>query len=190
MAQPGTVAGSDGAAAAPAMVPVWDPLVRVFHWSLVAAFAIAWLTDGDHKVHHVAGYAVLGLIGFRLVWGFVGSRHARFADFVPSPGALRAYLADLRRGRPRRHLGHNPAGGVMILAMLALLTAIGVTGWLQTTTAFWGVDWVEELHEALAWTGLGLVALHVAGVALSSLLHRENLVRAMVTGRKPACAGS
>jgi cytochrome b len=167
-------------------VPVWDPLVRVFHWSLVAAYATAWLSDGEHATHRLAGYLVLGLVVFRLAWGFVGSPHARFADFVPSPRRLLAYLRDLRRGRAERHLGHNPAGGAMIVAMLALLLALGFTGWLQTTVSFWGVGWVEELHEFLANASLVLVGLHLLGVALSSLLHRENLVRAMITGRKPA----
>lgn len=183
MTQAGTVAvGSDG----PATVPVWDPLVRVFHWSLVAAYAVAWLSDAEHGLHHAAGYVVLALVGVRVIWGFVGSRHARFADFVPSPKSLLAYFQALRRGRAPRHLGHNPAGGAMIVAMLLLLVAIGVTGWLQTTTLFWGSEWLEETHEALAYASLFLVALHLLGVLTSSLLHRENLVRAMVTGRKPA----
>ncbi|MFO1074823.1 MAG: cytochrome b/b6 domain-containing protein [Geminicoccaceae bacterium] len=174
-----------GAEAATATVSVWDPLVRVFHWSLVTAYATAWIADAEHAVHRGAGYVVLALVGFRLVWGLIGPRHARFKAFVPGPRRLLAYLRSLLRGRAARHLGHNPAGGAMIVALLALLVALGVTGWLQTTDTFWGSEWLEETHEALAYASLLLVGLHLSGVLASSLMHRENLVRAMLTGRKP-----
>ncbi|MEK0085094.1 cytochrome b/b6 domain-containing protein [Benzoatithermus flavus] len=174
---------------AAAEVRVWDPLVRLFHWSLVAAFFTAFLAEEGETLHDMAGYVVLGLIGFRLVWGFVGPKHARFADFVPTPQRLVAYLAGLVRGRPERYLGHNPAGGVMILLLLAAVLVTAGSGWLMTTDRFWGVDWVEELHEVAAYATLALIGVHIAGVVVSSLLHRENLVRAMITGRKPALAG-
>lgn len=174
-------------AAGPREVAVWDPLVRVFHWSLVLSFAVAWLSAEEVRWLHVwAGYAAGGLIAFRLLWGLVGPRHARFARFVRRPAAVRRYLGDLLRGRETRHLGHNPAGGAMILALLASMAGLCLTGWLGTTDAFWGVDWVEGLHEALANLLLVLVGLHLGGVLLASLRHRENLVRAMVTGRKRA----
>jgi cytochrome b len=179
-----TPAGGAGAAE----VRVWDPLVRLFHWSLVAAFATAFLAEEGETLHNVAGYVVLGLIGFRLIWGFVGPRHARFADFVPTRRQLVAYLASLARSRPERHLGHNPAGGVMILLLLAVVLTTAGSGWLMTTDRFWGVGWVEELHETAAYAALALVGVHVLGVVASSFLHRENLVRAMITGRKPAVA--
>ncbi len=169
-----------------ASVRVWDPLVRLFHWSLVAAFATAFLSEEGERLHEVAGYVVLGLIAFRLVWGLIGSDHARFKDFVPSPARLWAYLRSLVRGRPDRYLGHNPAGAVMILCLLGTVFIAAGSGWLMTTDRFWGTKWVEELHEASAWLALALVGVHVAGVLVSSLLHRENLVRAMITGRKPA----
>ena len=111
---------------------VWDPWVRIFHWGLVAAFATAWLTAEEvQPVHEVAGYAVAGLVAFRLVWGFVGSRYARFAQFLKGPRATLAYLGDMRRGKERRYLGHNPAGAAMILALLVLLSGTAFTGWLM-----------------------------------------------------------
>jgi cytochrome b len=170
-------------------VRVWDRLVRLFHWSLVAAFAVAFLAEEGESLHNWAGYVVLGLIAFRLVWGFVGTKHARFADFVPSPRQLVGYLVSLMRGAPERYLGHNPAGGVMILCLLATVLVTAASGWLMTTDRFWGTEWVEELHEAAAYTALALVGVHVLGVVVSSWLHHENLVRAMITGRKPVSAG-
>ena len=168
-------------------VKVWDPLVRVFHWCLVASFAIAWLSADEWDDLNIwAGYAAAALIAFRLVWGLMGTRYARFAQFVRSPGTVAAYLRDILTGRERRYLGHNPAGGLMILALIGCMAALCLTGWLYTTDAFWGVEWVEETHEVLANALLALVGLHVAGVIIAGLRHRENLVRAMVTGRKRA----
>ena len=173
--------------AKPGTVKVWDPLVRVFHWSLVVLFAAAFAT-GEHleRVHILVGYGVLGLIAFRIVWGLVGTRHARFSDFVCGPGAVMAYLRDMIAGHAKRYLGHNPAGAVMIVALLMMLTATGVSGYMLTTPTYWHVKWVEALHEVTANATLGLVGLHVAGVLMSSLMHRENLVLAMITGRKRA----
>lgn len=168
-------------------VRVWDPLVRLFHWSLVAAFGTTYLLGEDGgPLHQRLGYVVLGLVAFRLLWGVAGSRHARFRDFVPSPAGLAAYLRDIAARREQRYLGHNPAGGAMIVALLLALTATGVTGWLGTTDAFWGAGWLEEVHETAANGTLLLAGLHVAGVIWSSLRHRENLVRAMFTGKKRA----
>jgi len=173
----------------PDSVKVWDPLVRLFHWSLVASFAVAWITGDEWKALHIwAGYAAAALIAFRVVWGLFGSRYARFTQFVRSPGTVAAYLKDLLAGREARYLGHNPAGGAMILALILSLSALCLTGWMYTTDAFWGEEWVEEAHGALANLLLVLVGLHLAGVALASLKHKENLVRAMVTGRKRAPA--
>ena len=174
-----------GVASAATTARVWDPLVRIFHWSLVLAFFGAWaLGDDGGALHQALGYVVLGLVAFRMLWGLVGTRHARFASFVPSPRRLLAYLEDLVAFREKRYLGHNPAGAVMIVALLVTLTATGVTGWMLTTDAFWGSKALEGVHEALANGTLTLVVLHVAGVLYSSLRHRENLVRAILTGRK------
>lgn len=176
-----------GQAAAPPTTRVWDPLVRVFHWSLVAAFVTAWATGDElQDVHEIAGYAILGLVAARVVWGFVGSTHARFADFVYRPSTVVGYLVDTARLRAKRYLGHNPAGGAMVIALLLVLAAICGTGVMMTTDAFWGVEWVEEAHELAVNLAIVLVGLHLVGVLAASLEHGENLVRAMVTGRKRA----
>lgn len=171
----------------PATVRVWDPLVRIFHWSLVGLFAFAFLTGDEwQKPHEVAGYVIAGLIGFRVIWGFVGSRHARFVSFIYRPSTVAGFLTDTARMKARRYLGHNPAGGLMVIALLLVLAAISLTGFMMTTNAYWGVEWVEELHEASAFAALGLIGLHVGGVVVAGFEHGENLVRAMVTGRKCA----
>ncbi len=166
-------------------IKVWDPLVRLFHWSLVAGIALAWITsEGWDKAHEITGYVIAGLVGFRLLWGFIGGKYARFSDFIRSPGAVLAYMKQMLRGRAPRSIGHNPAGGAMIVLLLLSTAAICLTGWMMSLDAFWGVEWVEDLHEASATAMLALIGLHVAGVIYSSLEHRENLVRAMITGRK------
>lgn len=176
---------SAGSATPPAEVAVWDIFVRMFHWSLVVGFAIAWITaDEWDNLHQWAGYAASALIAMRIVWGFVGSKHARFSDFVRSPAEVFSYLADILRGGERRYLGHNPAGGAMVVALLLGICGLGLSGWLMTTDAMWGVKWIKEVHEIIANIVLGLVALHIAGVVFASFSHRENLVRAMITGRK------
>jgi len=203
-------------------VRVWDPLVRLFHWSLVAAFVIAYLSGEEESLVHVyAGYFIIGLLVFRVVWGFVGTRYARFSDFLYSPARTVQYLKSLFSGTPEHFTGHNPAGGWMvILLLIALLStsytglkvyaaegygplASGADGVTLMATAYAGEDddheaaggdreeqegeefW-EELHEVSANLTVLLVLIHVAGVVVSSRLHRENLVRAMITGNKNA----
>lgn len=166
-------------------VPVWDRFVRIFHWSLVGLIAIAWLSeDGPRWLHENAGYTVAGLLAARILWGFVGSPHARFSDFVRSPAAVLGYLRDLLQGRDARFLGHNPAGGAMILALIETVAATAATGWLLTKDRFSGSGMIEEAHETCATLILLLASAHVAGVVLESLRHRENLVSAMITGHK------
>ena len=182
-------------------ITVWDRFVRLFHWLLVAAFFTAYLVEDDLLGVHVwAGYLVFSLVVLRLAWGFVGSRHARFADFVRRPAAILDYLKSILAGKARRHLGHNPAGGAMVVVLIASLLATTVLGMLllgsepgNTLCGFvsglglageTGGEALEETHEFFANFTLALVGLHVAGVLFSSLAHRENLVRAMVTGRK------
>ncbi len=166
-------------------VKVWDPVVRIFHWALVASFVVAWLSADDwERMHEAAGYVAGGLIAIRLFWGLVGTRYARFSKFVRSPAVVLGYLKDMLRGREDRFVGHNPAGGAMIVMLILCMAGLCVTGWLYTTDAFWGVEWVEETHELLAHGLLLLIALHIAGVVFASVRHHENLVRAMITGRK------
>lgn len=176
-----------GGATPPATVKVWDPFVRVFHWSLVVLFATAYVTgDEIERVHIAAGYAIAGLLTLRIVWGFVGTRHARFADFVRSPREALGYLRDVLLLRARRYVGHNPAGGLMVVALMLMLVGTCITGYLMTTDAYWGSKVLEEVHGVLANTTVALVVLHVLGVLAASFEHRENLVKAMVTGRKRA----
>lgn len=194
---------------------VWDPLVRLIHWSLVVTFTLAYLTgDEESQLHEAAGYAVLGLVLLRMAWGFIGTKHARFRDFVYRPHMVLAYADRVLRGRARRYIGHNPLGGVMILLMLASLSATSITGWLLLEPAdtyaavTQGVianasadseddgreigndardsrdEALEEAHEFLANFTLLLVALHIAGVLLGSYMHQENLIAAMISGRK------
>lgn len=168
-----------------ASVRVWDPLVRIGHWALVAAVAAAWLThEGFGAVHEWIGYVALGVVAVRLVWGLVGPRYARFTQFVRSPGVTAAYARAMLANREPRHIGHNPLGGWMIVALLATVAAVGVSGWLMTTDAFWGDERMEDVHELLAEGLLVLIALHVAGAIVESIRHRENLVRAMIDGNK------
>ncbi len=170
--------------AAPAEICVWDGLVRLFHWGTAALVAVAFIVD-NRAVHEAAGLAVLPLVALRIFWGFTGPAHARFADFVARPGTIIAYLRALRGGHPPRYLGHNPAGGAMVVGLLALLLITAGTGWMSETDRWFGVPWVSDLHATASHLLLIMIGLHVAGVLASSLLHRENLVRAMLTGRKP-----
>ncbi|WP_425104895.1 cytochrome b/b6 domain-containing protein [Ancylobacter sp.] len=178
-------AGGVTPSAAGANVRVWDPVVRLFHWTVVAGCILNLfvLEDGELP-HKIVGYAVAAALVIRLVWGFIGTRHARFADFVPTPSRLSAYVRALLRGEEPRMLGHNPAGAVMMLALMALLAAVCLTGWMTTLDAFWGEDWLEELHEGLANAILVLALLHAAAALFESWRHRENLVWSMVTGWK------
>lgn len=164
---------------------VWDLPVRVFHWLLVASFAGAYLTAESESwrlVHVVLGYTVAALIAFRLFWGFAGSRYARFAEFVKGPSAVVAYAKSLLARRPAHYVGHNPAGAVAIVALLVLGALVTLSGY-ATYNELAG-EWLEEVHEALANAMLAIVFVHIAGVVIGSIAHRENLVRAMITGRK------
>jgi len=192
-----------------ARVKVWDPLVRIGHWLLVAGFFTNYIIEDEWMtLHSWVGYALLAVVLLRILWGFVGTRHARFGDFVRSPATTARYLGDMARGRARRYLGHNPAGAVMILLLLAGMVAMAFTGivlyaieenagplagWVAESgeaagQAVWTVseDFWEETHEVLANLMLTLVIFHVLGVLVAGRMHGENLVRAMITGRKRA----
>lgn len=181
-------------------IRVWDPFVRIFHWLLVLLFTLAYVTaEAPLRLHVYAGYAVFGLVLWRVLWGVIGTRHARFSDFAYRPSAVLAYVKDTLALRARRYLGHNPAGGAMILLMLVSLMLVSISGF-----AVYGLekgagplallsgapesleDVLEEVHEFFANLMVLLVGVHIAGVVAESLIHRENLVKAMLTGRKRA----
>lgn len=168
---------------------VWDLPLRVFHWALAASFIGAYaLADSERlrNVHVMLGYTVLGLLVFRLAWGFVGTQHARFRSFAFSPLAAARHLRDELAGRAKRYVGHNPAGSWAIYGLLLLGAATGISGYLTFNEV--GGEAFEEIHEVLANAWLLLVALHVLAVVATSLAHRENLVRTMITGRKHGAA--
>ncbi|MEH7829215.1 cytochrome b/b6 domain-containing protein [Gemmobacter denitrificans] len=164
---------------------VWDVFVRLFHWALVLAFAAnALLTDPEHDLHHWIGYVVLGLVGARVLWGVIGSRHARFSDFPPNLTAALDQAAEMAAWRRHPHRGHSPLGALMIYNLLLTLTIVGLSGYMQTTLMFFGRDWVAELHEiAVTWAEISAIA-HIAAVALESRRLQINLPASMVTGYK------
>ena len=179
----------------PRQIYVWDPFVRIFHWSLVAAFTVAYLIEDPLTVHVWAGYVVGALVAARIIWGFVGPTHARFSDFIYSPAAALRYMRDLVSFCAKRYLGHSPGGGTMVLALLIFVAATVVTGLVvyggdQQAGPLAGLfsketgEAVEELHEVISNITLALVLFHIAGVAVASFAHHENLVRAMITGYK------
>lgn len=170
-------------------IRVWDVPVRVFHWLLAGSFAGAYVVSESESlrgVHMILGYTTMGLIAFRIIWGFVGSSFARFRSFLFPPSAAIGYLRGLATGKPRHYLGHNPAGSYAIYAILLIGIATGVTGYLSLNEI--GGESVEDIHELCANVWLGVVIVHVAGVIIGSWVHRENLVRAMVTGYKQGVA--
>ena len=171
-------------------VRVWDPVVRLFHWTVVIGCMINLLRDDGDIVHRGVGYVVAGAVAVRLVWGFVGKGHARFAAFVPRPAALRAYLTQLVHGREARYLGHNPAGASMMMALMGLLVAVSVTGWMMGLDRFWGNEVLQEVHEWCANAILVLATLHVLAAIFESVRHRENLIVSMVSGRKRKPSGT
>ncbi len=182
-------------------IKVWDPAVRIFHWTLVVAFTVAYISGEDFiTLHSWAGYLILGLLMARLIWGFIGTQHARFSDFVRGPKTIKQFLKDTLRFKAQRYLGHNPAGGAMVILLMVSLLITIFTGllvlgaednagplaaWFSGNESIWG-EITEEAHEFFANFTVLLVLLHIAGVIVESLLHRENLVTAMITGFKPS----
>lgn len=164
---------------------VWDTFVRVFHWSLVGLFtANAFFTNPEGSRHRYVGYAIAGLLAARLVWGFIGGRHARFSDFLPSPRGSLQQVKEMISGSRRFHAGHSPLGALMIYNLLLSITAIAITGYMQTTITFFGFEWVEELHEALViWAEISIV-VHVIAVVAESRRLRVNLSKSMISGYK------
>lgn len=178
-------ASASHADAAPGRILVWDLPVRVFHWLMALSFAGAYLSAESERwrlVHVTLGYTLAGLVVFRLLWGLAGTRHARFTAFVRGPAAAVRYLGSLWRGQPEHYAGHNPAGAWAIVALLLLAAGLSASGWAVYSDI--GGHGLEEAHEVLAHLMLAVVAVHIAAVALSSWLHQDNLVAAMVHGRK------
>lgn len=170
-------------------IRVWDALVRVLHWTLATAVATCWISGHwpprhFDDWHHTAGYVAAAAVVLRLIWGFAGRGYARLAQFVRGPHDVLAYARDLRAGRERRYIGHNPLGGWMVLALWSTAAALAFTGWLYTTDWLWGYGWLSDLHAWLAWGIAALVVGHLGGVVLTSWRHRENLVGAMFSGSK------
>ena len=178
------------------VIPVWDILIRVFHWSLVSFVLILFITEDDFlEIHSYAGYTVLMLLGFRLFWGAVGTYHARFSSFITTPSAALIYLKEEIAGDAKRYIGHNPAGAIMIVTLILTLFFTGFTGMAtiasegrgplaNTFIASFSGEFMGEVHEFFTSVILTLIILHVFGVIFSSLAEEENLVRAMITGNK------
>ena len=180
------------------LITVWDPFVRLFHWLLVVAFFASWLTQEEYyKLHLQTGYAVLALVSLRIAMGFMGSKHARFSDFIYSPSNILTYVKSLKQAECKRYVGHNPAAGLMIITMLLALLTVTISGvaldgaenWsgpLSEMNLYRHTYLIESIHELSSDTLLILIVLHLAGVTFTSLKHRENLVKAMITGKKRA----
>ncbi len=168
-------------------IKVWDPIVRLFHWTVVTGCILnLTLFEDGKQVHRAIGYAVAAALFIRLVWGLIGTRHARFSDFVPKPMTLVRYVKALLTGEEPRYIGHNPAGALMMIALMGLLAGVSLTGWMMTLDAFFGDDTLQEVHEMFANAILLMAGLHAAAALFESWRHRENLVWSMVTGRKRA----
>lgn len=193
MASPSTIHPTSLAATGKAGPPVkvWDPMVRVLHWTMaLGVIANLSVLRENEDLHNIVGYVVLGALSLRIVWGFIGTRHARFADFVPRPTTLLGYLKAMLARREPRYIGHNPAGSVMIIGLLALLATLGVTGRMMGLDRFWGITWVEGLHETAANIVIAAAILHVLAAIFESVRHRENLPWSMITGYKRAASGT
>ncbi|TWB07270.1 cytochrome b/b6 domain-containing protein [Bradyrhizobium stylosanthis] len=166
-------------------VAVWDLPLRLWHWAFAAGILAAWFTPTVYdRLHRIVGYTVLGLLAFRLIWGFWGSRYSRFRMVGVRLRAAPRYLWNLRRGITGRYIGLNPAGTLMLVALLLAIAVSAITGAMSVTVTFFGVWWVEDTHHYSSDAVIVLVVLHVVGVLLMGLLQRENLIRAMITGRK------
>lgn len=178
-------ASSSPGTTTPRKALVWDAPVRIFHWLMVFCFAGAYLTAESERwrlLHVTLGYTMGGLIAFRLVWGFVGSRYARFSEFVRGPAATIKYIGSLVRRQPEHYVGHNPAGALAIVLLLALSALVTVSGWALYNDL--SGDWLEEVHEIVSNLMLAVVIVHILGVAISSRLHHENLLSSMISGLK------
>lgn len=169
----------------PKATKVWDGFVRFFHWSLVTCVMLnLFILEDEQSAHEWVGYIAVALVVLRIAWGFVGSKHARFSEFFPTPDRVRNFLMALRTGTVPHHAGHNPLGALMMLALMALVLLLGLTGWMQGLDAFWGQEWLMELHEFLADALMLMAGSHAIAALVMGRLERTRLVRAMFTGIK------
>lgn len=167
------------------VILVWDLPTRVFHWLLVLCFAGAWLTSESERlqmIHYAFGYSTVALVLFRLVWGFVGTKYARFSQFLKGPRGMMEHVKDVLSSYQHSSPGHNPVGGIVMVGLMFIILLIGLTGY-WSVKEFLG-DFMSETHEAVASLALGLVIIHIAAAVVMSLLQKENLIRAMVNGKK------
>lgn len=163
---------------------IWDPVVRIFHWTVAAAFlANHFVLEEGGDIHELAGYYILIAVGVRIIWGFVGTKNARFSDFFPTPSGIKEHISAMRSGQMPEENGHNPVGALMVFALLIGMIVAGGTGWMSEMDAFMWEDWVLEVHEVAANLTLLLVFVHVAAVLFFSFKGPRNLIRQMVTGR-------
>jgi len=166
-------------------VKIWDPFVRLFHWTVATLFLLDfWVLEDGDPPHEWAGYVVGGLVGLRFVWGFIGPPNARFASFFPTPKRVKHHLHDLKSKQLDPTEGHNPLGGAMVIALLVMLGIVSFSGWMQTWDRFWGVDWVEELHETSANITMIMVVIHVSAVVLMGRVTGIPLIGPMLTGKR------
>jgi cytochrome b len=165
---------------------IWDPLVRLFHWSLASTFLLNyWVTEDGSDWHAWIGYTAGALVLIRVVWGFLGPHNARFASFFPTPSRIRHHLGELKTGSLDPQAGHNPLGGAMVLTLMTLMLGLAVTGFMmEEIDLFWGEDWVEDLHEILGDLTLAAVVIHVSAVFVMQKTSDVQLVRPMVTGKR------
>ena len=181
------------------LIKVWDLPIRLFHWSVVICFAVSWgsveLFDNAMQVHLYAGYAMLTLVLFRVIWGFIGSGTARFSQFITGLRPTMAYASTLLKPRPSYYLGHNPLGGWAVMAMLALLILQAMTGLFANDDlltsgplAHWvGKDWsdtISEVHQIAFNFLLAVIGIHIVAVLFYRFFKHNNLIVTMITGYK------
>lgn len=166
-------------------VVVWDKFIRFFHWNIASGFFLDYLVIEDsNPLHQWLGYYLLSLLVVRIVWGFTGTYHARFQNFVPGFNTLQCYMVSMIKLKEPDFKGHNPAGAIMIIAILFLFLIICVTGWMMGLDMFWGAGWVENIHYYASTTLFYGVFVHVAGVLYACWRHKTNLIKSMITGKK------
>lgn len=167
------------------LILVWDMPVRVFHWLLVSCFTGAWLTAESERlqmIHYAFGYTAVLLVLIRLVWGLIGTRYARFSQFLKSPRAVVGHFGAMLRGHPHHDVGHNPAGGLVMFVLMLLILLIGLTGYLSVKA--FSENWASEAHELVSILALAIVVLHILAAILMSVMERQNLAKSMVSGKK------